>query len=61
MVMDVISMLGLLAGLIVLIIMAYNGWGMISTSLVAALIVIVTNRMDLWDALSGRCAGFMKD
>ncbi|HJD46675.1 MAG TPA: GntP family permease [Candidatus Mediterraneibacter norfolkensis] len=59
--MDVISMLGLLAGLIVLIIMAYNGWGMISTSLVAALIVIVTNRMDLWEALSVHFAGFMKD
>lgn len=59
--MDFLSIGGLLLGLIVLIIMAYKGWGMIPTSLVAALVVVITNRMNLWEALNTHYAGFMKD
>lgn len=58
---DIIGMLGLLFGLIVLIIMAYKGWGMIFTSLVVALVVIITNKMNLWEALNTYYADFMKD
>ena len=58
---DIIGMLGLLLGLIVLIIMACKGWGMIFTSLVAALVVIITNQMNLWEALNTHFADFMKN
>ena len=50
--MDIISILGLVLGLAVLIMMGFKGWGMIPTSIVGALVVVITNRMDLWEALS---------
>ena len=52
--MDIISILGLVLGLAVLIMMGFKGWGMIPTSIVGALVVVITNRMDLWEYLCGR-------
>ena len=52
--MDIISILGLGLGLAVLIMMGFKGWGMIPTSIVGALVVVITNRMDLCEELCGR-------
>jgi len=59
--MDIISILGLGLGLAVLIMMGFKGWGMIPTSIVGALVVVITNRMDLWEALSTHYGTFMKN
>ncbi len=59
--MDIISILGLVLGLAVLIMMGFKGWGMIPTSIVDALVVVITNRMDLWEALSTHYGTFMKN
>lgn len=59
--MDIISILGLVLGLAVLIMMGFKGWGMIPTSIVGALVVVITNRMDLWEALSIHYGTFMKN
>ena len=59
--MDIISILGLVLGLAVLIMMGFKGWGMIPTSIVGALVVVITNRMDLWEALSTHYGTFMKN
>ena len=48
--MDIISILGLVLGLAVLIMMGFKGWGMIPTSIVGALVVVITNRMDFGSA-----------
>ena len=45
--MEMIYILGLVLGLAVLILMGFKGWGMVPTSIVASLVVIITNRMDL--------------
>ena len=39
--MDIISILGLVLGLAVLIMMGFKGWGMIPTSIVGALVVVI--------------------
>ena len=59
--MDIISILGLVLGLAVLIMMGFKGWGMIPTSIVGALVVVITNRLDLWEALSTHYGTFMKN
>ena len=59
--MDIISILGLVLGLAVLIMMGFKGWGMIPTSIVGALVVVITNRMDLGEALSTHYGTFMKN
>lgn len=56
-----IGILGLVLGLAVLIFLGFRGWGMVPTSLVAALVVVLTNRMDLWEAISVHYGTFMKN
>ena len=51
-----IYILGLVLGLAVLILMGFKGWGMVPTSIVASLVVIITNRMDLWEASASTTA-----
>ena len=58
--MDIISILGLVLGLAVLIMMGFR-LGIIPTSIVGALVVVITNRMDLWEALSTHYGTFMKN
>lgn len=43
---------GLLLALFVLIFLSFKNWGMLPVSLVASIVVVVTNRMDLWPAFS---------
>ena len=59
--MEMIYILGLVLGLAVLILMGFKGWGMVPTSIVASLVVIITNRMDLWEAISQHYGTFMKN
>ena len=56
-----IGVLGLVLGLAVLIFLGFRGWGMVPTSFVAALVVVLTNRMDLWEAISVHYGTFMKN
>ena len=50
------EVIGIFLGLICLIILSFAGVGMIPTSLISALVVIVTNSMGVWDAISGSFA-----
>ena len=59
--MEFISVFGIVLGLAVLIFMGFQGWGMVPTSIVGALVVIITNQMDIWEALDTHYATFMKD
>ena len=59
--MDVLSVLGLVLGLALLIFMGFKGWGMVPTSIAGSLAVIVTNQMNLWEALDVYYATFMKN
>lgn len=59
--MDIICILGLILGLATLIFLGFKGWGMVPVSIVASLVVIITNRMDLWQALNDHYATFMKN
>lgn len=51
---------GLLLGMAVLIYLAYKSWGMLPATIIAGLVVIITNRMDLWEALSVNYANALK-
>ena len=46
-----IQIIGLLLAIAVLVILAFKGWHMLPASLVASLVVIVTNQMNLWTGL----------
>lgn len=57
----IINIFGLVLGLAVLIYMGFKGWGMVPTSVVASIVVIITNRMDVWEAISVHYGTFMKN
>lgn len=59
--MNLIGAIGLLVGLAVLIILTYRGMNVIPVSLIASLIVILTNNADIWGVLSGDYAVSMKN
>ena len=59
--MDGIGILGLGIGLGLLIYLSFKGWSMIPTSIAASLAVIITNRMNLWEAFSVSYATSMKN
>ena len=54
------QVLGLLLGMGVLIFLAYKSWGMVPATLLAGLVVIITNQMDLWEAFSINYANALK-
>lgn len=47
-----LQVIGLLLAMTLLVILAFKNWGMIPASLAASIIIIITNRMDVWQALS---------
>lgn len=49
--MSTLGIIGLIAGIAVLIILAYRGVHLMVTGLLASLIVILTNGVDIWDTL----------
>lgn len=48
-----LGIIGVLVAIAILIFIAYRGWGIIPASIIAALIVIVSNNADIWKSLSG--------
>lgn len=46
------EVIGIILGLATLIVLSFAGVGMIPTSLISALVVILTNGMGIWDAIS---------
>lgn len=48
-----LGVIGVLIAIILLVFMAYKGWGIIPASLLCSIIVVLTNQGDLWAALSG--------
>ncbi|MFP3156222.1 GntP family permease [Lachnospiraceae bacterium ZAX-1] len=56
-----LQVIGLLLAMSLLVVLAFKNWGMIPASLVAALIIIVTNRMDVWEAFSVNYATALKN
>lgn len=59
--MDFINILGLVLGLATLIFLSFRGWGMVPTSFAASIVVIITNRMNVWEAISLHYGDFMKN
>lgn len=59
--MAALGIIGLALGLATLIFLSYRGWGMVITSIIASLVVILCNRMDLWEAFSVGYATTMKN
>lgn len=55
------QILGLALGLLVLVFLCFKGWGMIPITLVASVVIIITNRMDVFQALTNGYAVSMKD
>lgn len=55
------GVLGLLAAVVILIVLIYKGINSIPASILAGLIVIVTNRMDIWGSLTEGYGVAMKD
>ena len=56
--MSALGIIGLIAGIAVLIILAYRGVHLMVTGLLASLVVILTNGVDIWDTLvTGANAG----
>ena len=49
--MLMMQIVGLLLAIGVLVLLAFKGWHMLPASVVAALVVVVTNQMNLWTAL----------
>ena len=49
--MSALGVIGLLAGIIVLILLAFRGVNLLVTGLIAGVIVILTNGVDIWDTL----------
>lgn len=47
-----LQVIGLLLAMTLLVILAFKNWGMIPASLAASIIIIITNRMDVWQAFS---------
>ncbi len=45
-----LGIIGIILGLVTLIILAFKGWGMLPTTIVASLVVVLFNKMDLWTA-----------
>lgn len=60
-ILNIIGVLGLVLGLATLIFLGFRGWGMVPTSIVAAFVVIITNRMDVWEAISVHYAEYMRN
>lgn len=59
--MSALGILGLIIGLAVLIFLTFKGMNVIPVSLIASLIVILTNNADIWGVLSGNYAVSMKN
>lgn len=59
--MGVVGVLGLLAAVILLIVLIYRGVNSIPASILAGVVVIVTNQMDIWTALTDGYGVAMKD
>lgn len=55
-----LSVIGLILGLAVLMFLSFRNWGMVPASIVASLIVIFTNQMEVWNAFSVSYADAMK-
>ena len=51
-----LGVIGLLLGLILLMYLSFKDWGMLPASILASLVVILTNNMDIWKAFSGSYA-----
>lgn len=56
-----LQIIGLLLAMSLLVFLAFKNWGMIPASLVAALIIIITNNMNLWEAFSVNYATALKN
>lgn len=56
-----IQIIGLLIAMSVLVYLAFKNWGMIPASLVASILIILTNRMDFWEAFSVNYATALKN
>ena len=56
-----IQIIGLLIAMSVLVYLAFKNWGMIPASLVASILIILTNRMNLWEAFSINYATALKN
>lgn len=50
--MEIIDIIGLVLGLLTLVLLCFKGWGMLPISLVASLVIIITNQMDPIEALT---------
>lgn len=48
-----LGVIGVLIAIALLVFMAYRGWGIIPASLLCSIIVVLTNKGDLWQSLSG--------
>jgi H+/gluconate symporter-like permease len=55
-----IGVIGLILGLAVLMYLSFKNWGMIPATIIASLVVIATNSMDIWKAFSVSYADAMK-
>jgi len=55
-----LGVIGLLLGLILLMYLSFKDWGMVPASILASLVVIFTNNMDIWKAFSVSYADSMK-
>lgn len=56
-----LQVIGLLLAMTLLVVLAFKNWGMIPASLVAALVIVFTNQMNLWEALSVNYATALKN
>lgn len=56
-----ITVIGLILALATLVVLSYKSWGMLPATIVASLVVIITNRMDLWESFSVHYANSMKN
>jgi H+/gluconate symporter-like permease len=48
----VLGVIGVLAAIALVIVLAYKGWGLIPASLLCSLVVILTNNGEIWKAIS---------
>lgn len=55
------QVVGLLLAMALLVVLAFKNWGMVPASLAAALVIVVTNRMDVWEAISVNYATALKN
>ena len=47
-----IGVIGVIVAILLVMVLAYRGWGIIPASLICSLVVIITNSRNLWEALS---------